>query len=303
MVLSNGLCEVFLCAISGLHFTLRIGIEESMTRTIFLMILVGCAPLVASADNAAGRVTMGTPLTQRVTQARGAEEVVEDIVMEPDFREWADLRVENAQQGRAEIVRFPMGVRGPWGCSCPREYMGQFTESAGGPFIRPIPPPGRELSDPGQFGYIVIVEGMFTGNRIEESHGQGGEVEYSLPEFQILRMRSLRGDDDTLATVLLSAEQSADEAVPFADDQPWLVLIDSVNRRSRDAAERADELVQRLISGGFSGAEFFDSRRALNLYCCFYTVVAGRYSTQDEATSVAEIVREAGFEVSVRRGW
>ena len=46
----------------------------------------------------------------------------------------------------------------------------------------------------------------------------------------------------------------------------------------------------------FSNAEWFDSRSAPLLFCCYLTVIAGRFAARGEAPELSRQVDEVGWE-------
>ena len=211
---------------------------------------------------------------------------------------WLRARVANARRNQGELVRIPVWVREAWACECPFTFL--YDPS---PDFYPHPielvavGPDIAIPEPGECGSTIVVEGSFTGREVER-YGQ------LLPEFNVLRMReSMRSARDLIARVLISGEEHRNAPELFADAAAYLVIVDSVNRQSRDARERADALVQELVDAGFQSAEVFDSRQAPRLFCCYWTVVAGRFEMEEEAQTALAALEASGREGTIRLGW
>jgi len=220
---------------------------------------------------------------------------------------WVKARMAAASKGAPELVRVPLAYHSMgWGCSCPEVYIGTQTNSQEGPWISVKLAPG--LKGPPQLtrpGVVVVAEGTFTGQRVEERGDES--VKYQLAEFQMLRWRNYHEGDtspDRKLYLVLSAKELKEKIEPLRDDRPWIVVVESYPRADKRAGERAEKLRQALAGAGFAQAEVLDSRRAARLFCCYLVVAAGRYKTKPEALAAAKAVRQKKYkDVTVRQGW
>lgn len=110
--------------------------------------------------------------------------------LQGDFKEWINLRVENAKRGMIEKIEMPLVVRTrAWGCICPDNYLGVGVNTQEGPWIYPISK--KPLPIPDDKGYSLIVIGYFTGEMknldLRQSLDDPDEWNYIIPVFKITK--------------------------------------------------------------------------------------------------------------------
>lgn len=120
---------------------------------------------------------------------------------------WLKERIENTQNGKVEMVSFPLAVRSlGWGCLCPVYYIGVNPNMAEGPWIyvhsnKKFPESTRE-------GLSLTVEGFFTGKNIEvDLRNEDGEPEewlYIVPEFEVTRFKKNKKGEASPAPRIIS---------------------------------------------------------------------------------------------------
>ena len=225
-------------------------------------------------------------------------------------REWIVQRVRNARNSQTELVRIPFWswcdpVRGGGRVGTPDNVSGPFLSAVqGSPYVEGSDEDcggdEAEVDEVDETAEVVVIEGFFTGysNLYEE------EARSLRAEFVILRNRSFRRESDGALTILLTPEEMQTPVTAFDDARSWLAITDSIRARNEDAQADAEARVAELLEAGFAGAEAFDSRRAPRLFCCYVTVVAGRFVTREEAAGAVNLLENAGFDGAyVRQGW
>jgi hypothetical protein len=116
-----------------------------------------------------------------------------DFTPSPDsLEQWVSARIENAALGQSEKVELLIVVRSNgWGTRCPEQYIGVSTSTQEGPFIQIISPENFPVSD--SIGYSLIVEGYFTGKRVQVdlrlNEEEPDEWVYLIPEFKITKWK------------------------------------------------------------------------------------------------------------------
>jgi hypothetical protein len=222
---------------------------------------------------------------------------------EPSVGEWVLARVKKAKKGEREIVRVPLVTRAMnWGCDCPLNYIGTSPMDSGdGSFVNPSYFEREPYDD--MEGQVVVAEGYFTGTSTEEK-GEPGEV-YTVYDFEVLRARAYRGHEtaDAELRVVLSGAEAKKEVSPLDDGKPWMVVVASLPLLEKGAEKKASELKDKLVAAGFPSAEIFDSRRAARLFCCYQTVVAGRYAAEADAKAALKLVKKKFKSAYTRLGW
>jgi hypothetical protein len=113
----------------------------------------------------------------------------QEIDYAEDPKAWVELRIENAQKGKKELIETPFAVRSrAWGCKCPDYYLGESTNVAEGPWVQPLHP--EKLPPKNEEGHALIVQGYFTGRIItidlRNENKEPKEWLYQVPEFKII---------------------------------------------------------------------------------------------------------------------
>lgn len=229
------------------------------------------------------------------------------------IRAWIAARIESAGAGRREIVRIPLIHKClGWGCVCPEWYIGESAGNAMGlDWLTIDDAPYAELPSPGESGLELVAEGWFTGAKDTFEWRSGDELveDYTLQGFHVERWRRM-GDSDKDRTLSVVADAAATKAwpEPLTDARPWVAIAHSVPRESKGAAEKAEKLRAALVEKGYAQAEILDSRQLPRLFCCFYSVVLGRYATEEEALAAVKAAskskdRKSRVKAYVRRGF
>lgn len=104
-------------------------------------------------------------------------------------KNWVKTRLDNAKNGKKEIIQSPFAVRSiGWGCKCPDYYLGESTTVAEGPWVLPVYP--QKLPKKNKEGHALLVKGYFTGRVINidlrNENKEPKEWLYKVPEFKII---------------------------------------------------------------------------------------------------------------------
>jgi hypothetical protein len=226
------------------------------------------------------------------------------------LNKWIKTRVKSAKEGKREIVRAPLVDHSDgWGCTCPQYYLGTVPDMAASEeaWVKPVAGPGLTIPAHKRSGWVMVVEGYFTGQSGTEA-GDAGVV-YTVYELQLIRIRPMKGDafdddnPDAQLQILLSGEEAAKEPAPLSDARPWLVLVASYPLSAKDTEKKAQAQKDKLSAAGFTAAEILDSRQAQRLYCCYAIVAAGRYETEAEARAALKEVKKKFKGAYVKQGW
>jgi hypothetical protein len=123
------------------------------------------------------------------------------------------------------------------------------------------------------------------------------EAEAGGVRFVALRVRSatastpeLKEETRHLIVMLDGAALNA-SPLPLEDGRPWFVSAASVRLDDTEAELKAASTVETLKRCGYADAETFDSRRAVNLFCCYAYVTVGRFATEGDAVARAADAR------------
>ncbi len=228
-----------------------------------------------------------------------------------ESEDWIAARIAASKRGEREILQIPIVTRSfGWGSMAPRHYLGESPDTFGpGPWLAPSGAELPSVSD--ESGGVALVEGYFTGTTTKEdlrnADGEPEEWLYTLHDFEVIAARPLKdSDDDLMLHRLLWGAAARDDAPPFSDDRPHLVIVKSITHRGDSLAkgqQRAAKEVQTLKDAGFADATSFDSRRASALACCFETVIAGRFATEAEAVTLRKALDAKKIKAYVKKGW
>jgi hypothetical protein len=230
------------------------------------------------------------------------------------IKKWVDERVKNAKDSKTELVRFAMV-----GCiesaTCPSYWAIGFTEhmeeDQSHRWFLPITD-GLKLPQSGwvggvaEWGPVLLVEGYFTGVKRMPTDAEGfaEATESKLAEFKILRFTNAsQTKADRVLKIVATGEEALKKVETYSDAKPWLVLASSKPLFDAASEKDSNDLKDKLIAAGFTEAEVFDSRKAKNLFCCYLVVVAGRYSTKEDAQAAVKQAKTKGFTTYAKQGW
>lgn len=125
---------------------------------------------------------------------------------------WIQARLAAARSGRRERVRIPLVFRSAgWGCSCPAAFLGASADShnGGDTWLSPAFARGVTAPEVSEDGLVLVVEGRFTGARVEEDLRSGPddppEYVYTLSVFDVERIVGPAGAEPP-AVLLLGDE-------------------------------------------------------------------------------------------------
>lgn len=225
-----------------------------------------------------------------------------------DAPDWHAARLAEAADGARRIVRIPLVRRSTaWGCVCPDWYIGDSPDVGTDLWLAPVFSPHAQAL-PAKMpptGMIIQAEGFYTGKTEEFVWRHQGEVKkrYQMPEFQVLRWRPNRSTDGGRLRTLLAGPQAAETVTPLSDERPWLVIVHTLDLRSKSCTRGAELRRKRLVEMGFSDVEIIDSRQAPKLACCSKMVLIGRFKTRKAARARAAEGRAKKLKTYVRCGW
>jgi uncharacterized membrane protein YccF (DUF307 family) len=95
---------------------------------------------------------------------------------------------------------------------------------------------------------------------------------------------------------------SSAESLRPSPGSPWAVICGSIDQNGRNSRSRAETLARRLNDAGIN-AGVFDGRDFPTFRCCYWSVIAGSFSSKAEAGELVQRVKNRGFDAYRKRAF
>lgn len=275
-----------------------------------------CVPLLALAEDINWSFLGKTDPQMAQKIYKTSINVPEDLYAPDDennsIHKWVNLRVNEAKDGYASLVRIPIETNFGWGCTPPSLYCLYFSGggcvyvSLVGDTKLPTEYNVEKCAGSGENARAYCAtswkaEGYFTGQSKKicgepdqkESEGccTSFDAEY---EFHVTKiMPSQNAGSSFNFDIILAGRSPLPSGNVIKNGPVWGVYISNIRMSDPNGIKKADKLVAKLNGLGYKKTSVIDSRLIPTLWCCFHTVLIDRFDTESEAKKLkAELAKK-----------